>query len=227
MQESIAVWSDPRVWISIVAATGTMGAVIVALFLRELRAIIRPPKLHVELARENGLPITAHLIPPGQVVPAELAPEKSRYYHLKVSNPRRKADAVNGVSVTLLHVERRGQDGQYHSTWKGDVPMVWRNELPDSNGEKKIVGTWAESDLCSVARDKSLTLHVKIRPNDLQWRYAVDETMPVDLIVTVQARGNEADSDERKLRVFWDGHWEDGDLEMRRHFHVTHLLVNS
>jgi hypothetical protein len=146
-------------------------------------------------------------------------PEKSRYYHLKVSNPRRKADAVHGVSVTLQRVERKGKDGQYHETWSGDIPMVWRNELP--GGEKKVIGTWAESDLCSAIRDKFLTLHVKVMPNDLKWRYEVGHDVPIDIVVTVQARGNEVDSDVARWRIFWDGKWEDGDLEMRKHFHVT------
>ena len=97
--------------------------------------------------------------------------------------------------------------------------MAWRNDR--SGVEKKIVGTWAESDLCSVVRNKFLDLHIRVTPNDLQWRYDIDEDMPVDIIVAVQARGNEVDSPIHRWRIFWDGKWEDGDLEMQRHFHIT------
>jgi len=219
MEEQIPAWYDPRFWVSVVAAVGTLTAVIVALFMRELRAKFRPPKLVVELSRENGLAVTAHLFPPGQAIPVEYKPEKSRYYHLKVSNPRRKADAVQNVTVTLLGVERKQTDGQYHPMWTGDIPMAWRNDM--TGVEKKVVGTWAESDLCSVVRDKFLDLHVKVMPNHLKWRYEVGEDTPVDIIVTVQARGNEVDSEVSRWRIFWDGQWEDGDVEMRRHLHVT------
>ena len=171
MPEHISTWSDPRFWVTVVAAMGTLSAVGVALFLRELRAWVRPPKLDVRLSRERGLAITSHLYPPGQAIPLEYRHEKSRYYHLKVSNPRRKADAVNGVTVALLSVEKKGKDGQYHLVWTGDVPMAWRND--QSGVEQKIVGTWAESDLCSVVRGKFLDLHIRVTPNDLQWRYEI------------------------------------------------------
>jgi hypothetical protein len=49
------------------------------------------------------------------------------------------------------------------------------------------------------------------------------EDMPVDIVVTVQAKGNEVDSETQRWRVFWDGDWEDGDLEMRKHLLVTRL----
>jgi len=65
-----------------------------------------------------------------------------------------------------------------------------------------------------------LELHVRILPNDLKARYLAIEA-PIDLIVTVQARGNEVDSCCKRWRIFWDGQWEDGELEMRKHFSVT------
>jgi hypothetical protein len=196
-------------------------AALVALFLRELRAWFRSPKLAMSLARVNGLAVTTHLYPPGQAIPVNYRPEKSRYYHLKVSNPRRKADSVHNVVVTLQRLERRGQDGAYHEEWSGDIPIFWRNELPD--GERKIVGTWAECDLCSVVKGKWLELHVKVQPNDLKVRHLVGQDMPVDIVLTVQARGNEVDSEVQCWRVFWDGQWEDGGVEMRKHLSVTRI----
>jgi hypothetical protein len=55
----------------------------------------------------------------------------------------------------------------------------------------------------------------------------VGEEMPVDLAVTVQARGNEVDSEVQRWRIFWDGGWEDGDLEMRKHLSVTRLKLQA
>lgn len=55
--------------VGVVAVAGTLSAVIVALFLRELRAKFRPPKLDINLSRENGRAVTAHLYLPGQAIP--------------------------------------------------------------------------------------------------------------------------------------------------------------
>jgi hypothetical protein len=167
-------------WATLSAAIATSFAAFVALFLRELRASLRPPKLEMQLSRENGLSVTSHLYSPGQVRLLDYREERSRYYHLKVSNRRRKANAVHAPG-----------------------------------GETKVVGTLAEADLCSVVRDKWLALHVKLVPNDLKVRYELGEDMPVDIIVTVQARGNEVDSEERRWRIYWDGQWEYGDVEMQ------------
>jgi hypothetical protein len=212
-------FTDPMFWATLSAAIATLIAALVALFLRELRAWFRPPKLKMSLSRENGLAVTAHLYPPGQALPVSYRAEKSRYYHLKVSNPRREVDSVNGVAVTLQRLERRGQDGDYYEEWSGDIPIIWRNELP--GGERKVIGTWAECDLCSVVKDKWLELHVKLQPNDLKVRYLVGQDMPVDFVLTVQARGNEVDSEVQRWRIVWDGRWEDGGVEMRKHLSVT------
>lgn len=212
-------WNNTSSWAPFVAAAATLTASVVALFLRELRSWLRPLKLDMQLSREHGLAVTTRIYPPGQAIPANSRTEKSRYYHLRVSNPRRKADAVNGVVVVLQHVESKGRDGKYHEIWNGDIPLHWRNELPDD--AKKIVGTPAEADLCSVVRDKWLALPLKFEPIDLPSRFPVDGELPVDIVVTIQAKGNEVDSEVKRWRIFWDGKWVDGDREMTRHFHVT------
>jgi hypothetical protein len=223
-------WDDPMLWATLSAAVATLVAATVALFLRELRAWLRPPKLDVNLSRENGLAVTSHIYPPGQALPLNYRTEKSRYYHLRVSNPRRKADSVNNVVMTLLRLERKGGDGQHHEQWTGDVPFQWRNEIPGES--RRVVGTRAEADLCHVLRGKWPMLAIeKIIPNDLVVCYRIEGehaiTLPIDLAVTVQARGNEVDSEVQRWRIYWDGQWEDGDIEMRKHFHVTPLPVPS
>lgn len=212
-------WCDPQFWVSVASAVGTLAAVVVALFLRELRAVFRAPKLDLMLARPGGVPAKSFIppAPPGQ--PGEGRFEKSRYYHLRVSNPRRKADAVHDVVVTLLRVERKQQDGAYHETWSGSIRTAWRNEEPGS--AKRVVGTWSEADLCSVLKDQWLQLHLTQTPYNLDVVYLKSGVLPVDLILTLQARGNEVDSEVKRWRVYWNGNWEDGEQEMRRHFFVA------
>jgi len=84
--------------------------------------------------------------------------------------------------------------------------------------------------LCHVLRGKWLKLAIeKVIPNDLVVCYRAEGenavTLPIDIAVTVQARGNEVDSEVQRWRIYWDGGWEDGDVEMRKHFHVTRLPV--
>jgi len=219
---------DPRFWVEVFLAIATFAAVLVALFHKELRARWRPPILEVVLSNEFGHLAESHVFPQPQALPVNYRVEKSRYYHLKVSNPRRKADAVNNVFVALLRLERKGGDGEYHEEWSGDVPFQWRNE---AFGEgRRVVGTWSEADLCHVLRGKWLKLAIeKIIPHNLEVECRIEgekaTTLPIDLAVTVQARGNEVDSDVQRWRIYWDGKWEDGEVEMRKHFHVTPLSV--
>lgn len=44
-----------------------------------------------------------------------------------------------------------------------------------------------------------------------------------DLTLTFQARANEGDSPPLRVRVVWDGQWEDGAQEMRRHLAIETL----
>ncbi len=219
---------DPNFIVQSLIFLATFLAVVVALFQKDMRARFRPSSLKVELARELGYLATSRLFPPGQALPVYYRDSESRWYHLKVTNPRRLVDAVNNVFVSLLRVEQKGGDGQYYETWSGDVALNWRGEMET----RKVIGTWAESDLCWVLKDKWLQLAVRTEgvPINLKWRYRIlsegketATTLPVDLVVTVQARGNEVDSEEQRYRIYWNGEWKDGEKEMRQHFHVTRL----
>jgi hypothetical protein len=143
--------------IQLLIAIATLLAVVVALFLKELRAWWRPPILKVALSNEFGHLAESHLKQPGQGPPVMIRVAQSRYYHLKVSNPRRKADAVNNVFMSLLRVEEKRRDNEYHETWSGDIPFQWRNELEP----RKIVGTTCEADLCYALEGKWLELCVE------------------------------------------------------------------
>lgn len=135
------VLRDPRFWVSVASAVITLLAVLVALFGRDLRAWLKPPKLRIDLARENGLSVSVLLTPPPTDTVTQPRMAQGRGYHLRISNPRRTVDKVEGVSVTLLRVEKKGRDGEYHETWSGDMPLKWRNEPDTTPPERKIVGT--------------------------------------------------------------------------------------
>ena len=211
-------WTDPSVIVSAVAATLTLCAVLVALFGRDLRAKFWPPRLHMRLANARGELVTVLLRPQS----ADPRAEKARYYHLRVNNPRRRVDAVNGVTVTLLRVEARGVSGAYHTTWRGDAALTWRNETEET--QRRVIGTRADADLCHVVKDKWLEIAPRQPvPIDLGDRYRAEDA-PFDLVVTVQARGNEVDSEIRRWQIVWDCKWEDGEVEMLKHFSVAEVF---
>jgi hypothetical protein len=206
-------------WATFIPPAVTFLAVVVALFMKELRAWWRPPKLRLTLLNEHGEAVTTTLSTFSNNEEVSRRSEQSRWFHLKVSNPRRKADAVNGVTVRMLRLAVKGADGRYHPKWRGSVPVVWQFEGDSDTSRPRVVGTDSIADLCSVVKDKWLDFHLRFSPNDFPTHFKADEA-PVDVRVTVQACGDEVDSDEITFHVFWDGKWESGELEMRKHFYV-------
>jgi hypothetical protein len=216
------VWSDPKLWVSIASTVITLCAILVALFNKELRAYWRAPKLEIALAHAKGVLQTDSRI----VAPAALNADTEiefwgvRFYPLRVSNPRRRTDAVSGVAVSIQHIEERGADGGYHTKWTGDAPLRWRNRTDQRKPEFRVVGTAADADFCSVTEKGVLWFYFPKSESDAP-RFFLRDGAPFDFRVTVQARGNEVDSEPQKYRVFWDGNWNAGETEMLKHFHVT------
>ena len=106
-------------------------------------------------------------------------------------------------------------NGEMVVDWNGDVPIGWRHGklFPVS----RTVGSEAFIDICSVAQGQGLRLHPLLAPNNLKAAWAGACTF----IITVQARGAEADSAPVRLKIAWDGSWHDGAQEMQRHLSIV------
>lgn len=193
-------------WVSVAVAFGTIFAALVALFGQAFRIKFFPPKLTLDLVSADGEK-TMHRHPNGTGEPV-------RYYHLRVANSRRWSPA-NGVSVVLLQLEEPGPDGQLQIKWTGDVPFGWRHQqlFPIA----RTIGAQADIDLCSVTESRHLQLHLLLTPFNLQ----AMRTQACDMVLSLQARGNQVDSDVLRLRIAWDGKWEQGVAEMRSHMVVS------
>ena len=98
--------------------------------------------------------------------------------------------------------------------WTGDIPLGWRHQQVLSG--PRTVGPTGHVDLCSVVKSKWLQLHPLVAPFNLE----VIRRDSADLLLRVQARSNEVDSEVVPVRVSWDGQWEDGATEMQRHLVV-------
>jgi hypothetical protein len=148
-------------------------------------------------------------LPDGQI-------EQARYYHLRVSNLRRWSPA-KGVQIVLLQVEEPGPDGTLQVTWRGDIPIEWRHQqlFPLS----RTIGADADADVCSVVEGCWLRLHLLIQPYNLKVR----RDQAAILVLTLKARGDEADSNAFRMKIAWDGQWHPGAEEMRRHLKVDPL----
>ena len=70
-----------------------------------------------------------------------------------------------------------------------------------------------------MVKDKWLELHPLITPFALDAR----RTAACQLIVTLQARGVEADSKPLRVKIAWDGKWSDDADEMARHMVVNEV----
>lgn len=197
-------WSD---WIVQVAiAFGTISAVVIALFRNWLRAWIAPPRLVLKLDNERGSKVPAIIRAPS----GTHRETDSRYYHVTVGNERRWFPATQ-VQIFLLRMEEPDAAGQYKMTWVGEVPIRWRHQ--EIQPLVKTIGYDADCDLCSVVKEKWLELHPLIRLTAWDPRHRES----CHLIVTLQARGVESDSNLLRVQIDWDGGWADDTDEMAKH----------
>ena len=190
-------------WVQIAVAVGTIGAVLVALFGQAFRAKFFPPKLSLRLHNPTG-EVTLESI--WQV----------RYYHLRVSNSRRWSPA-HEVRVVLLQVEEPGPNGELQILWTGDVPLAWKYQA--ISPVLRTIGPGACADLCSIRESKALRLHLMIHPNNLN----VSRAKASIMVLTLQAQGTEGESLPIRIKIAWDGQWDKGEVEMRKHMVVEEL----
>jgi hypothetical protein len=191
---------DQQFWwnwvVSVATAVGTISAVVVALFL----ALRRPkPSLNLKLLRPEGE--RTHLNS-GELV---------RYYHLHVWNERRSCPA-DEVQVFLRRME---EPTSANEPWQGDVPFRWRDQ--ESIPKTLRIGTGRDCDLCIVGRDSGLRLMPLFTPNSLK----AHRLGACVLVLFVQARSNQVDSELQRIQISWDGMWDDEDEKMRKHLVIT------
>ena len=193
-------------------AFGTIAVALVALFGQAFRSKFFPPRLTLRLAKPEGEKARVRLTWFEQGEPKERW-EDARYYHLRVSNERRWSPATN-AQVFLIRMEEPGPDGELQITWTGDVPMRWRHQevFPPA----RTIGPSADSDLCCVVKGKWLELLPLVAPYNLESKRRQKSLV----VLSLQARANEGDSAILRVQASWDGDWEYGAEEMKRHMIV-------
>jgi hypothetical protein len=197
------------------SAIGTFAAAIVALFVAFFgnwaKQVFFHPNLTLRLVNSEGVLTEQRLSPITQPIPV-------RFYHLQVSNTKRVSPA-NDVQVFLTRVERRGPDREFRVQWDGGssgIPMRWRDQ--EFYPLQRKIGPSIECDLCCVQENGPARILLLFTPYNLDGVLSPGQEVRLSL----QARSTESRSDSPVVRVeiAWDGLWESGDNEMKKHFVV-------
>lgn len=209
MSQELQAWQTLGQWI---AAAGTLAAVVVALFGDRIRKNIFPPLLELSLRNSEGEKTGVTL----QAPDGTLRKTEGRWYHGRVVNKRRWSTA-NEVQVFLLRLEQKDASGALRTTWVGEIPIRWKHQ--EASPLTRTVGHPYDCDLCSTVAGKWVDLHPIVIPNNLEFRHL----SPCSLVATFQARSIEADSNEFRLAIDWDGKWSDDTEEMKGHMVVRQV----
>jgi hypothetical protein len=200
--------------VSALAALGTLLAVIVALFGGRFRSAFFRPRLQLNLRNLEGEPTKVELQSPD----GTSRMEDARYYHVRVSNmSRRRWPTATNVQVYLVRVSERGPDQEFVGVWTGEVPLRWR--FQEVHPLLRDIGSPADCDVCSVVKDKWLSLHPIIVPHSLNVMYRQGAQIRLQL----EARAIEIDSEPLTIEIAWDGKWADGAQEMKRHLVIKEV----
>lgn len=210
-------------WVQLGTALATLLAVLIALFLG-FRDKFFPPLLSLRLVDPRGTgPVpTSVLIPASEQQTLTQYQTLSRWYHVRVENGRRVSRATD-TQVCVIAVELPNAAGQYIRRSTGAIPLKIRHEGTVRPG--RVIGPPVEFDLCSVTREfasgsgPAFELHTIVAPNDL----VVRTISAFRMIVTLQARSIEADSDFIRIEIAWNGQWSDDTNQMVNNLVLTHL----
>lgn len=223
--------SDPDFWwnwpVNLGVAIGTLLAVAAALFGSWFQDRYFPAVLILKLVSKHG-ERTVIEGPDAAGYPGESA---ARFYHIRITNKRRRALA-NNTLIYMTRIEERIGDGQYKEMWLGNIPLGWRH--PDIFSGGQVVGPHVDSDLFSITHGvwnpklpgmvakmqrPFLTLYPVSRANNLAPYFHRDG--PSDIRLTLQARSNEVDSKVYIVVIRWNGIWAESEDEMAVNLSIT------
>jgi hypothetical protein len=208
---------DQQFWwnwsVNAAGVVASLFVVVVALFGERFWKWKFPPKLNIKLLEQYGEKTSMVAQHNGIEIRDDL-----RFFHLQVWNGRRRWSPAHNAQVFLTSIEEVGPDGRYQITWLGNVPMRWRDQ--EFTSVTQTIGAQKDADFLMVGkRSRVLSLMPLLAPNNL----TVHRQGEFKFIARFQVRSDEADSEDFRVRVAWDGTWEDGDIEMHNHLIVKEV----
>jgi hypothetical protein len=194
-------------WVYVLSAVGSLAAVVVALFIDQLRPWASPPLLELRIRQERGNPAVHRVQPQGPGMPG-------RWYHLQIWNRNRRVATVHGVRIMLTEIWKAEQQaGKLVKIWDEEVAMVW----PRFDGDERTIGAQADCDLCSVVRGRPVVvLETKGFPFSMPRELASNTSH----VAVFRARGDEVDSARFCVEITWDGVFSEDEARMAEHLKV-------
>jgi hypothetical protein len=198
------------IFVHSIAAAGTVGTVLVALFGTWIKAKCWPPKLDVTLPDPSGERTSIKRKDPDGTVREDI----TRWYHVRVENQRRLSPATN-LSLHLVAIEEPGLDNTLEKTWQGNVEIPWRHRsyYPDA---QRIVGKSIDYDLCTLGR-AGVMIYPIAAPSSFKRLWGEK----CRLFARLEIHSSEIDVPIR-VQISWDGIWDStwDEKKVREHFLV-------
>jgi hypothetical protein len=189
--------------IATVAATLLLG--VIAIWGDFIKAKLLGPKLRLSLFDSEGERIN---LTDGT---------NARYYHLRVTNARRSAQAKN-VRVVVIKIVRPAADGSIpEETLSGPVQLIWQHG--HSMPQYPTVGPSLNCDLGCLLKDGGFNLSLQFVPNNVDPNVLANQKMQVQAI----AVSDETESNPLTVEIAWDGTWTEVAKEMRKHMVVKEI----
>jgi len=198
--------------VQIAAAVATLVLAVVAIWGVAIKARLVGPKLELVLHDPEGDPIEMHA-KDGSIHPA-------RWYHLRLTNKRRFATAHN-ARVVVTVISRPAADGTVDMCpCPGPLQLFW--QYPATLPQYLTLGPDRICDLGYLTKDEKFKLALMVTPHNTDPYLAAKEEMYVEVV----GQADEAESKPLRLRISWDGLWEEDTAKMTKHL-VVKPVVDS
>jgi hypothetical protein len=199
---------DQFFWYMISQWTLALGTILVAVFAiwgHIIRIRWLGPKLRLALKNPKG---NESMFSDGIV---------SRYYHVRVWNDRRATPARN-VRVVIKTLYRPSADGtMVQTTLSGPMQLSW--QFQGHTPQFQTIGAESICDLGFIRKGEVFKLSTLF--HSISFNPSVNKGEKI--IVGLIALSDEAESNELKLSIAWDGSWSEDSDEMLKHMVIKQL----
>jgi hypothetical protein len=199
-------------WGLVIQGVGVVCTIVVAILAiwgDLIRSRFAGPKLRINLRSPKG---ELNYIQDGT---------PTRYYHLKVVNKRRGAQAKN-VRVVLTRLLKSDQHGKFvDQTLSGPLQLTW--QFPHIHPQYPTIGPEDICDLGNLIKGRRFVLSPYVIPNNFMGYLDPNEKMRVEAI----AVADNAESNPVCIEVSWDGLWSDDANQMEKHLVIAEVEGGS
>lgn len=192
---------NTEIFFTVLGGIGSIIGIVVA-----IAKFVNRPKLKLRLRSSLGEPTcTNHGVP--QI-----------YYHLEVLNKRSKNPAEN-VRVFATDVWKRHKMYDWSQALQsGPLQLPWQFSNPHESAMPKTIGPTYLCDL-GVIDSQGFKLLAYSLPNNFSGYLDCEG----ELKVTFIAQGDNATSNELKLKIKWNGEWDKNEKTMERNLIIEDI----